>query len=533
MEFRSTNRKYPEISGQAWKLGSFSRILLDLNETTNKPKITRTKIICTIGPKQTEESIRKLVESGMNVARLNFSFGDHESHGKVIKWIKKINRETKKLCAVMIDTQGPVIRTGSFKGGSAILKPNSFVEVFTDASLVGDCNRFSIKFKQLPKSIKVGEKITISVGIHLAVTKVRENSLVCRVVKDGVIGENKRVFIRGSSTSKLPVVTQKDVADIMFAVAKGVEYLAASSIKSPKDIENIRKILDLQGRGSRRGSEIYGNRGKRVQIFAKIETSEALTCFPDILNVADGIIIARGDLGMGIPIEEVTLVQKRITQACNQAGKPVIISTQLLTSMINNAQPTRAEATDLVNAVHDGVDCVLLSKETSTGRNPLLVLQTLTDILHEAETTINYRKNFLVLSEKITFENNQLIAEAIASAAVKTAFDTKAALILVVSARGQMARRIAKYRPNVPVFCLTSSESSAKQCMVSSGVVPILVGSMSGTDSLIGRTIKVAKKMNLCVVGDRIVVVVSAREENEVNELEDVDHVLKVLTVKY
>jgi len=505
---------------------SFSRI--DISKAfLTKPAAafpSRTKIVCTLGPNATESQIRELVQNGMNVARLNFSFGDHEFHEKLIRMVRKVVKETRKLCGIMIDTQGPVIRLGKFTDGGVILIKGSTVEITSETGFLGSPERFTMKYGQLASSVNIDQKLIVAGsggGIHLKVKVIKNSTtILCEVVKAGEVLDGKRVFLRSSSMANVPVVTQTDVQDIMFALNQGVEFLAVSHVKSPKDIESIRKIVHLQG--------------KNVQIFAKIETAEALHCFGDILATADGIVIARGDLGMDIPIEEVTLVQKHITQFCNRVGKPVIIATQLLTSMIKNTQPTRAEATDIVNAVYDGTDCVMLSAETSLGKDPVLVLKTLVDVLREAELSVDYRKTFSILQEQIVGESEQLISESIASSAVKTAFDVQAALVLVVSQAGQMARRIAKYRPHVPVFCLTSDETAAKQCMVTRGVFPVLVGSMTGTDSLIGRTIGVAKKRGMCSIGDRIVIVVSAQGEGSINDsIDDVDHVLKVITVKY
>eukprot|EP00494_Astrolonche_serrata_P031581 UN31850 len=289
----------------------------------------------------------------------------------------------------MIDTRGPVIRVANFKNGSVTLKKDTIVDITADSTQLGDEKSFCIKYKQLAKNVEIGQKIVMAGihygGVHLKVEKIFDESIQCSVKRSGVIYDGKRVYIRGSSMKHMPVVTQKDVSDIMFALEQGVEFLAISHVKSPKDIISIRKIVQLQGKND-------------VHIFAKIETHEALKCFKDILDVSDGIIIARGDLGMDIPIEQVTLVQKHITQLCNRMGKPVIIATQMLTSMIENTQPTRAEATDVANAVYDGADSVLLSKETSQGRHPILAVKTLVDILQEAELSVDYRKVFNQLS---------------------------------------------------------------------------------------------------------------------------------------
>ena len=409
----------------------------------------RTKIICTIGPASANEAmIRGLVMCGMSVARLNFSHGKHEWFAEVIATVRRVAAELNRTVAVMLDTKGPEVRTCSLAGGeSVMLHKDTTFTLLTDTSVDGDDTRVATTYPGLPQSVEVGDYILIDDGlIRLRVTEVHTDSVVTTVLNSGQLGQNKGVNLPGKEYD-LPAVTAKDRADIAFGVEQNVDIIAASFIRNKANVDEVRALPGVADAG--------------IHIVSKIESTEGLTNFDEILAASDGIMVARGDLGVEIPIEKVCNEQKKMISKCNQAGKPVITATQMLDSMIRNPRPTRAECTDVANAVFDGTDCVMLSGETASGKYPVESVQMMGKISEEAERILSYHQLFLAI--KALKEDGVAVEETVASSAVNAAFEQKARAIVALTNTGNTARLIAKYCPACPIFAVTATPQTARQ----------------------------------------------------------------------
>jgi pyruvate kinase len=461
----------------------------------------RTKVICTVGPKTAPiPRVGALVEAGMNVARLNFSHGSHEYHAKVIANLRQYLASNRRMCGIMLDTKGPEIRTGKLVGGVDIeLHAGAEIVLTTDYTHVGTAEMIAQSYAGLPKSVSEGSEILIDDGlISLTVIRVTDSTVVCRIKNEGTLGETKGVNLPGAKV-RLPALTEKDKSDLAFGCAQQVDLVAASFIRKAADVVQIRDFLAANG-------------GETIKIISKIENQEGLENFDDILAVSDGIMVARGDLGVEIPIELVTIAQKMMISKCNVAGKPVITATQMLESMIKNPRPTRAEATDVANAVFDGSDCVMLSGETAKGDYPVEAVSTMVGICREAEKVVDYNQQFVALRQALRKKGGLSVTETIASSSVKSCFELSAAMILCLTESGSTARLVCKYRPGAPVICVTSNESTARQLLIHRGAFPLVVGSMLGTESLIARSIARATTSGLTKKGDLIVLLSGMRE---------------------
>ncbi|KUK34700.1 MAG: Pyruvate kinase, partial [Caldanaerobacter subterraneus] len=403
----------------------------------------RTKIVCTIGPASEDYNIlRKLIEKGMNVARLNFSHGDFEEHGARIDNIKKIREEFGLPVAILLDTKGPEIRTGKFKNGGVELKEGQTF-VITTRDVLGDETICSVSYKGLPQDVERGSRILIDDGlISLKVTDVKGEDIVCIVENSGPVKDHKGVNVPGVKLN-LPALTQKDVDDIEFGIQKGIDIIAASFVRKAADVLAIRRLLEE-------------NKAEHILIIAKIENREGVENIDEIIKVSDGIMVARGDLGVEIPLEEIPIVQKMIIQKCNKAGKPVITATQMLDSMMRNPRPTRAEVTDVANAILDGTDAIMLSGETAQGKYPIEAFETMAKIAEKTEAYVGYRD---IIDRNI--DTNVSITNAISHATCTTARDIGAAAIITCTKSGYTARMVSRYRPQAPIIATTPSESVA------------------------------------------------------------------------
>ncbi|TPX63563.1 pyruvate kinase [Spizellomyces sp. 'palustris'] len=454
----------------------------------------KTKIICTIGPKtQAVEMLGKLIEAGMNVMRMNFSHGSHEYHAKTVKNLHAYLEGTKtpKSVAILLDTKGPEIRTGKLVGGTdKKLQAGSIFTFHNDDSVLGDETQVSTSYKSLPTSVQPGDRILVDdglIGMQVLEVRPQTSEVVCSVENDGILGETKGVNLPGIQVD-LPAITEKDAGDIRFGIEQGVDFIAASFIRKAADVLEIRKLIE----------------GTGIKIISKIENQEGLENFDEILAVSDGIMVARGDLGVEIPVEQVARYQKMMIRKCNAAGKPVVTATQMLESMIVNPRPTRAEATDVANAVLDGSDCVMLSGETAKGSFPIHAVEMMAKICREAEIDINYTELYPSIRRQVRLPIG--ISETIASGAVKTSWDVHAALIIVLTQTGNTAIAIAKYRPIAPVLAVTSSPQAARQCQILRGIYPMLVENMEGTENIIHRAMLWGVKMGMAQRGDPVVV---------------------------
>jgi len=481
----------------------------------------KTKIVCTMGPAcWYEEMLLKLMAQGMNVCRMNFSHATPEGAAATTKLIREINEKhhPDKNIAILLDTKGPEIRTGFFKEGlgKVELKTGQELKLVTDYTFKGDATCVAISYAKLPSSVKAGQIILVADGgLSLKVKSCGDDHVITEVVNDFVLGEKKNANLPGVKV-ELPVLQEKDIKDIMeFGIPCGVDFIAASFVQSRADVKAIREVLGLRGRS--------------IQIISKIENQEGIQNIDEIIDESDGVMVARGDMGMEIDIEKVGLVQKMIIRKCNLAGKPVITATQMLDSMERCPRPTRAEATDVLNAVLDGTDAVMLSGECANGKFPEESVGMLRRICEQAEGVTDYKSLFLLnrLSVLSLAPNNQVSSvEAMCSSAVKETVDADCQLIVALTETGYTARTVAKYRPAVPILAITASPTTVRQLGVVRGVVPMLTASFNGTDSVISKALKQAVAAGMVKSGDSIVAVHGTGEGVAGNS-----NLMKVMTV--
>jgi len=421
----------------------------------------------------------------MNVARLNFSHGDHKSHLETLNNIRAASKEAGILCGVMLDNKGPEIRTGLLKEGkNVILEQDQELDIFCNVDVntfEGDKNAICVDYKDLAKVIQVGKDIKIDDA--LIVTKViskdeKEGKVRVKIENTGELGQRKGVNLPGTKVN-LPTLTDRDRADLVWGAVHGVDLVAASFTRNAEDVKAVRAVLQA----------VKG--GENIHICSKIESQDGLDNFDEILAVSDSIMVARGDLGVEIPLEKVILAQKMMIRKANTIGKPVITATQMLESMLNNPRPTRAEAADVANAVLDGSDCVMLSGETAKGKYPIKAVEVMAGICVTAESALDQREPLIETEEhKLAKRRLSVLeiknldrAEVIASSAAHSARDLGAAAIIVISRSGYSARRVAKYKPKVPVVCLTPDPQTARQCLVSYGLRPFVIDIEEGTNT--------------------------------------------------
>lgn len=479
------------------------------------------KIVCTMGPRCWDvPTLVQLIDEGMNVARLNFSHGDHKAHGQTVSNIREAAKQRPdKYVAILLDTKGPEIRTGFLKdkGGVELKKGESIILSIKEDydTYEGDASKICVTYKALTTSVKPGNVILCADGvINLRVEEVLEGEGVrCVCLNNAKLGERKNVNLPGVHVD-LPVLQEKDKEDLLkFGIPQGVDFVAASFVQTAQDVKDIRATLGL--------------RGRTIKIISKIENEEGLKNFDQILGETDGVMVARGDLGMEIPPEKVFIAQKMMIAKCNLAGKPVVTATQMMESCIKNPRPTRAEASDVANAVLDGTDCVMLSGETANGDFPSETVHTMRRVCEEAEMVIDYGSLFLH-QRLSTLKNLKVMptVEAVCSSAVKAALDMGAPLILALTETGQTARLLAKYRPPQVIFAVTASETTARQLQLVRGVQVMLTASFQGTDSVIRKALFKAKEMKMIFENDQVVAVHGQKEE-----CAGQTNLLKVITV--
>jgi pyruvate kinase len=449
----------------------------------------KTKIVCTIGPaSESPENLRKLVLAGMNVARLNFSHGDFDEHGGRITNIKKVREELGKTVAVLLDTKGPEIRLGKLKEEPIELVQDETITLTTE-EILGDKDRIPVSYKQLPQDVHVGSTILIDDGlIGLRVEGVKDTEIVCRIVNGGQIKGRKGVNVPGVRIN-LPGITEKDAADIRFGIERGIDFIAASFVRKASDVMEIRAILEEHN-------------AQHIQIISKIENQEGVDNLAEILEVSDGLMVARGDLGVEIPAEEVPLVQKRMIKMCNHAGKPVITATQMLDSMQRMPRPTRAEASDVANAIFDGTDATMLSGETAAGKYPVESVLTMARIAERAESALEHREIFL----KQASAQQTSVTEAISQAVANSALDLNAKAIITATESGYTARMVSKYRPKAPIIAVTPNESVMRRLNLVFGVFPIKGEVAANTDELFEKSVSSAQNSSLIQHGDIVVI---------------------------
>jgi pyruvate kinase len=449
----------------------------------------KTKIVCTIGPaSESQENLKKLLEAGMNVARLNFSHGDFEEHGARIRNLRAASSETGKVAAILLDTKGPEIRTGKLKEEPIELVQDKHI-ILTTEEILGDADRISVTYSNLPRDVAVGSTILIDDGlIGLEVVDIRGTEIECRIVNGGTIKSKKGVNVPGVKIS-LPGITEKDANDIVFGIEQGVDFIAASFVRKASDVMEIRELLERHN-------------ASHIQIISKIENQEGVDNLDEILEVSDGLMVARGDLGVEIPAEDVPVVQKQMIKKCNIVGKPVITATMMLDSMQRNPRPTRAEASDVANAVFDGTDAVMLSGETAAGKYPVESVQTMARIAERAEAALEYKEIFLrqAQAQQVT------VTEAISQAVANSALELGAKAILTATESGYTARMVSKYRPKSPIIAVTPSEQVIRRLSLVWGVIPVMGVQAKTTDELFNLAVESSIKTGIVSLGDIVVI---------------------------
>ncbi|MFW5647860.1 MAG: pyruvate kinase [Candidatus Alkaliphilus sp. MAG34] len=450
----------------------------------------KTKIVCTIGPaSESRDIFEQLVVNGLDVARLNFSHGDHEEHEQRINTIKEVRWELNKSVAILLDTKGSEIRTGKFKDGEVELKEGQNFTI-TTRDVLGDDTICSISYDGLPKDVKIGNTILIDDGlVGLRVEKIIDNTdIECVVENGGIISDHKGVNVPNVKLN-LPSITEKDKLDIEFGIKKDVDFIAASFVRKASDVLAIREVLEK--------NNVY-----HIQVISKIENQEGLDNIDEIIRVSDGIMIARGDLGVEISTEEIPLAQKELIRKCNKAGKPVITATQMLDSMIRNPRPTRAEATDVANAIFDGTDAIMLSGETAMGKYPVEAVKIMSDIAKRTEKAINYADSL----EAKSIERERLVTDAISYATCRIAADLGASAILTATATGFTARMVSKFRPAETIVAAVTDERIRRRLALSWGVNAVLTKRLHSTDDVIAVSVEKALEAELINSGDLVVI---------------------------
>ncbi|PNZ03757.1 pyruvate kinase [Staphylococcus equorum subsp. linens] len=451
----------------------------------------KTKIVCTIGPaSESEEMLEKLMKAGMNVARLNFSHGDHAEHKARIDSIRKVSKKLGKTVAILLDTKGPEIRTHSMKDGGIELERDTEV-IVSMSEVEGTPEKFSVTYDNLINDVEEGSYILLDDGlIELQVKRIDKDNgeVVCDVLNTGELKNKKGVNLPGVKVS-LPGITDKDAEDINFGISEGVDFIAASFVRRPSDVLDIRKLLEAQ-------------KNTTISIIPKIENQEGIDNIKDILEVSDGLMVARGDMGVEIPPESVPMVQKDLIRQCNKLGKPVITATQMLDSMQRNPRATRAEASDVANAIYDGTDAVMLSGETAAGLYPEEAVKTMRNIAVSAEGAQDYKK---LLSDRTKLVETSLV-NAIGVSVAHTALNLNVKAIVAATESGSTARTISKYRPQSDIIAVTPNPETARQCALVWGIHPVIKEGRKTTDALLNNAVATAVETEKVQNGDLIII---------------------------
>ena len=463
--------------------------------------IKKTKIVCTLGPaSENEETLRELIKNGLNVCRLNFSHGSHEEHKGRMDLVKKLREELNMPTAILLDTKGPEIRTGKFDVPEVFLEEGQTFTI-TMKDVMGNKEICTVSYKGLANDVKPGDTILIDDGlVGLTVKEVNNDNIVCEVQNSGIVKNHKGVNVPGVKVN-LPAITEKDRSDIEFGIEQGIDFIAASFVRKVSDVLAIREILEE-------------NNAEHIKIISKIENQEGVENLDEIIEVSDGIMVARGDLGVEIPTEEIPVVQKLMIKKCNEAGKPVITATQMLDSMIRNPRPTRAEVTDVANAIYDGTDAIMLSGETAAGKYPVEAVKTMATIAKRAEETMRNRRDKINKSKNVT--------DAISYATCTTAMDLEARAILSSTASGHTARMVSKFRPDCPIVATTSNESVRRQLALTWGVLPLMREKSANIDQVIVNSIEAAKTAEYVNENDIVVITAGGSETTNLIKVETV-----------
>lgn len=449
----------------------------------------KTKIVCTLGPSTDDPKVLKqLMLAGMDVARFNFSHGTHREHLDRLKAVKRTRTELGLYVATMLDTKGPEIRIGRFKESPIFLKQGDKF-ILTTKDVEGTQEMVSVLYKNFPADVKAGTRVLFDDGlVEMVVDKVDGEEVYLTVMNNGKLSNNKSINLPGVKSS-MPFVSEKDRQDILFAIENEFDFMALSFTRSKEDVMEVRKILE-------------GNNGTSIRLIAKLENGEGVDNIDEILEVADAVMVARGDMGVEIDFTEIPKIQKDIIDKCYKSGKPAITATQMLDSMIEKPRPTRAEVTDVANSIYDGTSAIMLSGETAAGKYPVEAVKTMAAIAEATEGNIDYNKQ---LRER-DYGAGLSITDSVAHAACAIAMDINAQAIVTVTQTGSTARNISKYRPGLPIIGCTDTEQTCRQLALSWGVTPVLMTTVRSTDELIDLSIAAAQREKLLKEGDLVVV---------------------------
>ncbi len=452
----------------------------------------KTKIVCTLGPAtNSAEKISQLITAGMNVARLNFSHGSQQSHQQMIKLIRQISAELNQPVAILQDLQGPKLRVGKIKSGRVSLKPGAEIKIVTE-DIIGDATIISTSYKDLATDVQKDDLILLDDGlIRLKVLSAGTNFVNCLIVEGGILSDHKGLNLPGVRISQ-PSLTEKDKQDLQFGISQDVDLVAISFVRSADDVQEVKKIISQFN--------------KDILVIAKLEKPEAIADLENIIEKADGVMIARGDLGVEMPLEQVPILQKKIITSCRQQGKPVITATQMLESMRETSRPTRAEVSDVANAILDGTDAVMLSAETATGKYPVETVTMMHKIICATEQTLFERHRFHVHSKQAS----QSIADAVSNSACDAAEQLNVKAIVAFTTSGFTARMVAKYRPQTDIIAFTSNQTVARQLSLSWGINSRYLDYLENTDEIIQYSEKALLKYDYVKKGDLIVVLLGA-----------------------
>lgn len=475
----------------------------------------KTKIICTMGPNTNDrELLKELVLNGMDVARFNFSHGDYEEQKYRMDLLKSVREETGIPVAILLDTKGPEIRTGLLENGENVMIEEGSRFVFTTEEVVGTKERVSITYAGLVEDVEVGGRILVDDGLlEFEIEKAEGTDIICKTISGGVLGQRKGVNVPNVKV-KLPAITKKDKEDIKFGIQQGVDFIAASFIRSGEAILEIKEFLKENG-------------AEKIQVIAKIENQEGLENADKIIEYSDGVMVARGDLGVEIPAERLPHVQKQLIRKCNEKYKPVITATQMLDSMIRNPRPTRAEVTDVANAIYDGTDVIMLSGETAAGKHPVEALKMMCEIAKASEEH---------LVEDDTLETRQMsekqnVSSSVGIASVITAKQLHAKYIVTPSVSGQTTRLVSKLRPMTPIIGMSPNESTLRKMQLYWGVQPMPTTVMESPDDIMTRSVNILKNLGKVETGDTIVITAGMPVSGNTQEVYGFTNMMKVAVI--
>ena len=477
----------------------------------------KTKVVCTMGPNTNDkELMRKLIRNGMDVARFNFSHGDHAEQKSRMDLLKELREEEHSNVAILLDTKGPEIRTGLLKDGKKIMLEAGKKFTLTTEEVAGDENIVSISYPGLINDVSKGKTILIDDGlIGLKVVEKKEKELICEIINGGELGERKGVNVPNVPIH-LPAITEKDKEDIKFGAEQGIDFIAASFVRNAECILEIRAYLKSLG-------------APFIPIIAKVENSEGIDNIDEIIRAADGVMVARGDLGVEIPAEEVPYLQKMIIQKCNSHFKTVITATQMLDSMIRNPRPTRAEVTDVANAVYDGTDAVMLSGETAMGKYPVEALKMMATIVEDSESHLDYAA---YRQRKVSESNTKNVSNAVCFASVSTAHDLGATAIIAPSISGFTTRMLSKWRPSATIIGMSPSMTTVRQMQLQWGVTPVWSRRADTTDELIESSAEELKSRGMVHVGDTTVITAGVVTYSRRHEAATETNIMRVMTIE-